>query len=95
MYIGLLIFISLLLFLLQMLLLVKTKKAALRMLPAGLLLLEVFSAVLIYAGVFGGSEGFIAANELLGIVMLLASAAFAGAILAAWIVWGLYMILKN
>ncbi len=76
-------------------LLFKSKKIHIKLIPLYLTVLVAVFALLIYIGVFGGSSGFINANELLALIMWFVCAVTLAVIAVCRLIWFLLKLKTN
>lgn len=87
---------AVLLFALQMLLLAKSERMAVRLIPAYLVCAMLAYAAATYFGAFGVySAGAISGNELAGLVLLMISGVEAVGPLLAWAVYGIALFFRR
>ena len=87
---------SIALFALQLLLLAKTKRAAVRLIPIYLICLMLAYAAATYLGAFGVySAGAVSGNELAGLVLFMISGVEAAGPVLAWAIYGVYSLARR
>ena len=80
---------------LQLVLLLKSKRWVIRLIPLYIYIVIGLFALACYTGVFGGSGGFIDAGKLLAILVVFMLAIWLIGIALAYIVYGIYRALKK